>query len=90
MRSGGPFCALSSSWLSASTIAAGLAWINPIAKLIGGAVMVNVVGVTKKWTGSFVLGTLPLLALLCGVAAVSVLVLGRSAARSMGMAPAKP
>ena len=77
----GPFWALSASWLSAGTLAAGLAGINAISNLIGGAVMVNVVGVTKQWTGSFVLGMLPL-ALLCGVAAVSVLLLGRSAARS--------
>jgi hypothetical protein len=84
----GPFWALSSSWLSASTIAAGLAGINAIANLIGGAVMVNVVGVTKQWTGSFVLGMLPL-ALLCGVAAVSVLVLGRSAARAADVATVK-
>ena len=84
----GPFWALSASWLSASTIAAGLAGINALANLIGGAVMVNVVGVTKEWTGSFVLGMLPL-ALLCGVAAVSVLVLGRSAARAADVATVK-
>ena len=84
----GPFWALSAGWLSASTLAAGLAGINAISNLIGGALMVNVVGVVKEWTGSFVLGMLPL-ALLCAASAISVVVLGRSAARSTDMAPAK-
>lgn len=84
----GPFWALSAGWLSASTLAAGLAGINAISNLIGGAVMVNVVGVVKQWTGSFVLGMLPI-ALLCAVAAISVLVLGRSAARAADVATAK-
>ena len=70
-------------------LAAGLAGINAIANLIGGGLMVNVVGVVKERTGSFVLGMLPL-ALLCAVAAVCVLVLGRSAARATDMVPAKP
>ena len=83
----GPFWALSAGWLSASTLAAGLAGINAISNLIGGAVMVNVVGIVKEQTGSFVLGMLPL-ALLCCVSAVSVAILGRSAARSAGTAPA--
>jgi MFS family permease len=85
----GPFWALSASWLSASTLAAGLAGINAISNLIGGGLMVNVVGLVKQWTGSFVVGMLPL-ALLCTVAAVSVLALGRSAARATEMATAKP
>ena len=37
----GPFWALSRGWLSASTLAAGLAGINAIANLIGGGLMVN-------------------------------------------------
>ena len=85
----GPFCALSASWLSASTLAAGLAGINAISNLIGGGLMVNVVGVVKEWTGSFVIGMIPL-ALLCAVAAVCVLVLGRSAVRATEMAAVKP
>ena len=85
----GPFWALSASWLSASTIAAGLAGINAISNLIGGGLMVNVVGVVKEWTGSFVLGMLPL-ALLCAVAVVCVLTLGRSAVHAEDMATAKP
>ena len=85
----GPFWALSASWLSAGTLAAGLAGINAIANLIGGGVMVNVVGVVKQSTGSFVLGMLPL-ALLCAAAAVSVVILGRSEARSADVAMVKP
>ena len=85
----GPFWALSASWLSAGTLAAGLAGINAIANLIGGGLMVNVVGLVKQSTGSFVLGMLPL-ALLCAAAAVSVIVLGRSEARSADVAMAKP
>jgi MFS transporter, ACS family, tartrate transporter len=85
----GPFWALSASWLSASTLAAGLAGINAISNLIGGALMVNVVGLVKEQTGSFVLGMLPL-ALLCAVAAISVLVLGLKAARTADAATVKP
>ena len=85
----GPFWALSASWLSTSTLAAGLAGINAISNLIGGGLMVNVVGVTKEWTGSFVLGMLPL-ALLCAVAAACVLTLGRGAARATDIATVKP
>lgn len=85
----GPFWALSSSWLSASTLAAGLAGINAISNLIGGALMVNVVGIVKEQTGSFVLGMLPL-ALLCAAAAVCVLVLGRQAVRNADAATVKP
>lgn len=73
----GPFWALSAGWLSPTALAAGLAGINAISNLIGGGLMVNVVGVTKQWTGSFVLGMLPL-ALLCVVSALCVLVLGRT------------
>ena len=85
----GPFWALSASWLSASTLAAGLAGINAISNLIGGALMVNVVGLVKEQTGSFVLGMLPL-ALLCAVAFVSVLVLGLRAARTAEAVTVKP
>ena len=49
----------------------------------------NPVGLVKEWTGSFVLGMLPL-ALLCGVAAVGVLVLGRSDERAADVATVKP
>jgi len=85
----GPFWALSSSWLSSSTLAAGLAGINAISNLIGGGLMVNVVGVTKEWTGSFVLGMLPL-AFLCAVSAVCVVTLGRGGMRAADVATVKP
>ncbi|WP_083514250.1 MFS transporter [Bradyrhizobium manausense] len=84
----GPFWALSASWLSTGTLAAGLAGINAISNLIGGGLMVNVVGVVKERTGSFVLGMLPL-ALLCAVAATLVLVLGRKVARAADMVAVK-
>ena len=76
----GPFWALSAGWLSASTLAAGLAGINAIANLIGGGIMVNAVGLLKEWSGSYGIAMLPLVALtLAG--AVSVLAISRSHAR---------
>ena len=83
----GPFWALSSGWLSAATLAAGLAGINAIANLIGGGLMVNVVGLVREATGSFTLGMLPVAALDLA-AAVSVLLISRSHARDLKAAPA--
>lgn len=77
----GPFWALSSSWLSASTLAAGLAGINAIANLIGGGLMVNIVGLVRSATGSFTLGMLPVAAL-DAAAAASVILISRAHARS--------
>ena len=77
----GPFWALSSGWLSASTLAAGLAGINAIANLIGGGLMVNIVGLVKDATGSFALGMLPVAAL-DATAAAAVIVISRAHARS--------
>src|SRR4051794_11501393 len=48
----GPFWALSASWLSASTLAAGLAGINAIANLIGGGLVVEVGGGVEQATGN--------------------------------------
>src|SRR5947199_9233568 len=76
----GPFWALSAGWLSASTLAAGLAGINAIANLIGGGLMVNIVGLVKEWTGSYALGMLPAAAL-DAAAALSVLIISPSHAR---------
>ncbi|KQS82477.1 MFS transporter permease [Methylobacterium sp. Leaf361] len=76
----GPFWALSSSWLSGGTLAAGLAGINAIANLVGGGVMVNVVGLIRSATGSFALGLLPV-ALLDAAAAVAVLLMSTRHAR---------
>jgi len=83
----GPFWALSAGWLSASTLAAGLAGINAIANLIGGGLMVNVVGLVKEWTGSYALGMLPVAAL-DAAAALSVLIISRSHARETTTATA--
>ena len=77
----GPFWALSASWLSASTLAAGLAGINALSNLIGGGLMINVVGVVKQWTGSFALGMLPIVAL-AALGAFSVLWLSRGEPRA--------
>ena len=83
----GPFWALSSGWLSAGTLAAGLAGINATANLIGGGLMVNVVGVIKEATGSFALGMLPVAALDLA-AATSVILISRSHARETASAAA--
>jgi MFS transporter, ACS family, tartrate transporter len=65
----GPFWALSSTWMSPKTAAAGLAGINAIANLVGGGA-ISLVGWVKETTGSFTMGLLPimLLTLLGGVA----------------------
>jgi ACS family tartrate transporter-like MFS transporter len=76
----GPFWALSAGWLSASTLAAGLAGINAIANLIGGGIMVNVVGLLKEWSGSYAVAMVPLV-FLTVAGAISVLVVSRSHAR---------
>jgi len=76
----GPFWALTSSWLSASTVAAGLAGINAIANLVGGG-MISLIGVIKEATGSFALSLLPLVAL-TAIGAICILVVSRSEARA--------
>src|SRR5215213_11264829 len=76
----GPFWALSAGWLSASTLAAGLAGINAIANLIGGGIMVNAVGLLKEWSGSYAVGMIPLV-ILTLAGAISVLAISRSHAR---------
>ncbi|MBN4097922.1 MFS transporter [Methylobacterium sp. OT2] len=77
----GPFWALSSSWLSSATIAAGLAGINAIANLIGGGLMVNLVGLIRGATDSFALGLLPV-AILDAAAAAAVLLISRQHAHA--------
>jgi len=76
----GPFWALTSSWLSASTVAAGLAGINAIANLVGGG-MISLIGVIKEATGSFALSLLPLVALTTA-GAICILIVSRSEARA--------
>jgi MFS transporter, ACS family, tartrate transporter len=83
----GPFWALSAGWLSAGTLAAGLAGINAIANLIGGGLMVNIVGLVKEATGSFALGMLPVAALDLA-AAVSVILISRAHVRESQAAAA--
>ncbi|QEI06163.1 MFS transporter [Pigmentiphaga aceris] len=69
----GPFWALSSTWMSPKTVAAGLAGINAIANLMGGGA-ISLIGWVKQTTGSFTLGLLPLMLLtLMGGAAVLLL-----------------
>lgn len=84
----GPFWALSSGWLSAGTLAAGLAGINAFSNLIGGGLMVNVVGLVKEATGSFALGLLPVAALDV-TAAICVIAISRAHARNLRMAEAQ-
>ncbi|WP_296942027.1 MFS transporter [uncultured Massilia sp.] len=55
----GPFWALSSSWLSPASAAAGLAGINAASNLVGGGLMVNAYGWIKAETGSHSLALLP-------------------------------
>lgn len=74
----GPFWSMASSWLSASSAAAGIAAINATSNLIGGGLMVNVYGMIHDATGSHVLALLPLALLTIG-SAVAVLIVGRQA-----------
>jgi len=82
----GPFWALTSGWLSASTVAAGLAGINATANLVGGR-MISLIGLIKESTGSFGLSLLPLVAL-TAVGATCVLVVSRSEAQAQQTAAA--
>ena len=69
----GPFWALSSTWMSPKTAAAGLAGINAISNLVGGGA-ISLVGWVKETTGSFTMGLLPIMLLtLLGGAAVLLL-----------------
>jgi MFS transporter, ACS family, tartrate transporter len=77
----GPFWAMANQWLSPSTMAAGLAGINAFANLLGGGFMINVVGLTKQYTGSYTLGMMPLVALTAGGAIAGYLV-GRGAIKA--------
>lgn len=74
----GPFWSMASSWLSASTAAAGIAAINATSNLIGGGLMVNVYGLIHDATDSYVLALLPLAALTVA-SAVAVVHVGQAA-----------
>jgi MFS family permease len=71
----GPFWALSSTWMSPKTAAAGLAGINAISNLVGGGA-ISLVGWVKETTGSFTLGLLPIM-LLTFVGGAAVLLMAR-------------
>ena len=71
----GPFWALSTEFLSASTAAAGIAAINTISH-IGTSGATSLLGVIKDQTGSFPLALLPLVAL-TAAGTITVLLLGR-------------
>jgi MFS transporter, ACS family, tartrate transporter len=70
----GPFWAMAAEWLSPKTMAAGLAGITAISNFIGGALMVNFVGIIKQYTGSFALGMLPIVAITLGGAILCIIV----------------
>ena len=71
----GPFWALSTEFLSASTAAAGIAAINTISH-IGTSGATTLLGVIKDKTGSFPIALLPLVAL-TAAGTITVLLLGR-------------
>jgi MFS family permease len=84
----GPFWALSSSWLSPASAAAGLAGINAVSNLIGGGLMVNVYGWIKESTGSHALALLPIAGLTLA-AIITLLSLSSDARRASVNAAAK-
>lgn len=75
----GPFWALSTEWLSASSAAAGIAAINTLAH-IGTSGATWMLGAIKDTTGSYPLALLPL-AILTATGAGIVVLMGRSQAR---------
>jgi MFS family permease len=75
----GPVWAVSTEWLSTSTAAAGLAQINALSNLAGFGTT-YVMGFIKDATGSFRLALVPLV-VLSAVAAVVILLIGRTGAR---------
>ncbi|MEJ0071720.1 MAG: hypothetical protein WDO24_26685 [Pseudomonadota bacterium] len=75
----GPFWALSSEWLAASTAAAGIAWVNALGNL-SGFVGNWMLGAIKDWTGSFAVALLPLVAL-AAVGSIAVVLCARQQAR---------
>jgi MFS transporter, ACS family, tartrate transporter len=78
----GPFWALSTQWLSASTAAVGIAQINAIGGLWSG-LSTYLLGEIKNATGSYVLGLTPMIAI-TAAGALMVLLLGRSSSREHG------
>jgi ACS family tartrate transporter-like MFS transporter len=79
----GPFWALSSEWLGASTAAAGLAQINALGNL-SGFVFNYLMGWIQAETGSFPLAMMPIAAT-ATIGTICVLVLGRRQPRTVAM-----
>jgi len=79
----GPFWALASEWLGATSAAAGLAQINALGNLSGFAFN-YLIGVIQVETGSFPLALMPIAAV-ATVGAISVLVIGRRQPRTAAM-----
>lgn len=84
----GPFWALSSTWLSPASAAAGLAGINAASNLIGGGLMVNAYGWIREETGSYALALLPV-AVLAVVSIITLFVLSSDASQAARKAAAK-
>jgi MFS family permease len=71
----GPFWALTSEWLPATTAAAGIAWTNALGNLSGFA-GTWLLGVIKDATGSFAIALLPLVTL-AAIGAIAVVLCAR-------------
>ncbi len=79
----GPFWALSSEWLGATTAAAGLAQINALGNL-SGFFFNYMIGWIKDETGSFPLAIMPI-ALVATIGTICVLTIGRNQPRTVAV-----
>ncbi len=79
----GPFWALSSEWLGASTAAAGLAQINALGNL-SGFFFNYMIGWIKDETGSFPLAMMPIAAV-AAIGTICVLTVGRNQPRTVAI-----
>lgn len=83
----GPFFALATETLPATSAAAGIAGINTLAHL-GTGVITSLIGTLREATGSFPVALLPLCAL-TAIGSCLVFWIGRSQARATAIAPAQ-
>jgi ACS family tartrate transporter-like MFS transporter len=79
----GPFWALSSEWLGASTAAAGLAQINALGNL-SGFFFNYMIGWIKDETGSFPLAIMPI-AVVATIGTICILAIGRNQPRTVAV-----
>jgi ACS family tartrate transporter-like MFS transporter len=79
----GPFWALSSEWLGATTAAAGLAQINALGNL-SGFFFNYLIGWIKDETGSFPLAIMPI-ALVATIGMICILTIGRKQPRTVAI-----